>query len=135
MGGWTSSLRAFALVGEVAVAQNRDGRLEAFGWDIHTAIQYIRQVSPGGAWGSWTSLGGSFVGRPIVGVNSDGRIELFARASDKTIQHTWQVVPNADGRRGLHLDANLICHTSDGLVFQLLAVAVPGNRESCGRVT
>jgi hypothetical protein len=77
---------------------NDDGRLEAFVIGSDGALWHIWQLTPGGAWGNWHSLGTpsssvNAIGDPFVAENDDGRLEAFAVGSDDKLWHTWQVTP------------------------------------------
>jgi acylphosphatase len=81
-----------------SVRKNKDGRLEAFNICSDGALWHIWQITPGGVWGSWDSLGmpsDSVVlsAGPIVVENVDGRLEAFVGGLDNAIWHAWQVSP------------------------------------------
>src|SRR6266568_3262216 len=78
--------------------KNDDGRLEVFVTAEYGALWHMWQLTAGGGWGSWSSLGspssleiGSFT--PFVAENDDGRLEAFAVGSDGALWHTWQISP------------------------------------------
>jgi hypothetical protein len=94
------------LNGPLAVASNKDGRLEVFGRKFpgYTII-HNWQAAPNSGWafgdGPWASLGttgsASPTGDPAVGRNGDGRLEVFASAISASsvsyggeVWHTWQ---------------------------------------------
>lgn len=84
-----------------SVRKNKDGRLEAFNICSDGALWHIGQISPGGVWGSWDSLGmpsGSIIlsAGPVVIENTDGRLEAFVGGSDNAFWHTWQVSPGGN---------------------------------------
>ena len=100
---WTSlSNPATATVQSApSVRKNKDGRLEAFNIGSDGALWHIWQMSPGGAWGSWESLGmpsGSVIlsAGPNVVENVDGRLEAFAGGLDNALWHAWQVSPGGN---------------------------------------
>ncbi|HXZ03262.1 MAG TPA: hypothetical protein VEH81_00435 [Ktedonobacteraceae bacterium] len=84
-----------------AVGTNKDGRLEAFNICSDGALWHIWQITPGGEWGSWESLGmpsDSVIlsAGPVVVENTDGRLEAFAGGSDNILWHAWQVTPGGN---------------------------------------
>jgi acylphosphatase len=81
-----------------SVRKNKDGRLEAFNICSDGALWHIWQITPGGVWGSWNSLGmpsDSVIlsTGPLVIENTDGRLEAFVGGSNNALWHTWQVSP------------------------------------------
>jgi hypothetical protein len=91
------------LAANPAVGKNADGRLEAFAWttgvDAVQDLWHIWQTTPGGAWGSWSSLGLPSIilgSESIPGVveNQDGRLEVFATDYIGELWHVWQTAPN-----------------------------------------
>jgi hypothetical protein len=90
----------------VVIALNHAGalnnRLEIFviGNDFPTPHMYhLWQVTPGGGWSPWTSLGGWISPDPSVGQNQDGHLEVFAIGNDvfsgTNVTHSWQTPPGA----------------------------------------
>ena len=84
-----------------SVRKNKDGRLEAFNICSDGALWHIWQITPGGVWGSWDSLGmpsDSVIlsAGPLVIENTDGRLEAFAGGSDNAPWHAWQVSPGGN---------------------------------------
>jgi hypothetical protein len=90
-------------------SQNEDGRLEVFGIGSDQGLWHIWQTTPGGAWGSWFTLGNLQAGNPsiiraTVSKNDDGRLEVFLMIftvdepfgtdPSATIWHIWQTAPN-----------------------------------------
>jgi Zn-dependent metalloprotease len=63
---------------QLAVAQNKDGRLEVFCIGLDDAIYHISQVTPGGDWSSWKPLEGkpstAKTKEPTVGQNDKQRV-------------------------------------------------------------
>lgn len=85
----------------VAVARNRDGRLQVFvarPWSVWTRAQ----VSAGSAtWSGWRYMGANTAGHVpghalAAEMNADGRIELFSVSTGGGIEHIWQEVPGTD---------------------------------------
>jgi hypothetical protein len=84
----------------VAVTANADGRLEIFvrsSSGSGPAIWHAWQLTPGGGWHAWKSLGVAFNGNfnrsPVVGRNADGRLEVFTVDSTNKVEHAYQTVP------------------------------------------
>src|SRR6266568_790517 len=81
-----------------SMAQNADGRLEAFTVGTDGALWHIYQVAPNGKWSSWTPRGKppnlNAINAPIVAQNADGRLEAFTIGSDGALWHVWQTTPN-----------------------------------------
>lgn len=98
---WFSSGRPSASIGNAqfppSLAQNVDGRLEAFTVGTDGALWHIYQVAPNGIWSGWAPLGTPpnvhAVTVPIVGQNADGRLEVFTIGSDGALWHIWQTRP------------------------------------------
>jgi hypothetical protein len=86
-----TALEGVGLRNVVAMGVNADGRLEAFAVGTDLALWHIWQVTPGGVWSAWTSLGGVLTSDPSVGRNADGRLEVFARGTDDALWHISQV--------------------------------------------
>ncbi len=112
--GWSSWQSLGGNVFGVVVAQNQDGRLEAFSIDLPlingTADSlHIWQTTPGGGWSSWESLGGNVSQIAVAqnfrlplrsqgngtGQNQDGRLEVFGISGHGTLLHIWQTAPNS----------------------------------------
>ena len=87
-----------------AIAANADGRFEVVtvGSDgVTGAVWNARQLSPGGGWSGWTSLGTppeqeTVQGRPALARNKDGRLELFVVDPNRAVWHRWQKEPGGD---------------------------------------
>jgi len=88
-----TALTGVGLRGIVDVGINADGRLEAFATGTDSALWHIWQVTPGGGWSGWASLGGILTSDRAVGRNADGRLEVFVRGTDDALWHIWQVSP------------------------------------------
>ena len=75
----------------LGVAQNRDGRLEAFTLQEDGTISHAWQTKSGvNQWSGWITLGGSMSSTPTVTRNRGGSLEAFAVGTDSTLQHAWQ---------------------------------------------
>jgi uncharacterized protein (TIGR03437 family) len=131
--------------GKVSVAENSDGRLEAFARWQDNSLRYSVQTSPGSTqWSGWTSVGGSLASNPVAAVNNDGRLEVFAIGPDTAIWHTQQTAPggaswsawsslggqgagdpaigvNADGRLDVYI------HTTNNSMWHTWQTAPGGN--------
>jgi hypothetical protein len=74
----------------LAMARNKDGRLDVFARGTNNAVWHITQTAPNTG---WSSLGGTFIGDPACGANSDGCLEVFTRGPQRTLWHRWQTSP------------------------------------------
>ena len=103
-GDWTSLGKPQNLYAPspLAVARNLDGRLDVFfvpGLLSHIG-QVTPQITPGGAWSTWTSLDAP-PGEPYVPLNTslaaarnlDGRLEVFVPDTTGILWHILQVNP------------------------------------------
>ena len=101
-GGW-SGWASFGGTGTSfpVVGLNRGGTLDnclevlVIGDDIPVHHMYhLWQLSAGGGWSGWTSLGGYISPDPSLGQNQDGRLEVFAIGNDvfsgSNVTHDWQ---------------------------------------------
>src|SRR5229473_723725 len=97
-GSW-SRLGDAVGVGQIAVGQNADGRLEVFAVDTADHLAWHNwQIAPNGAWYGWEWLrDAKGVGQIAVGKNADGRLEVFATDTAAGLAwHTAQSAPNGD---------------------------------------
>ena len=101
-------------------AKNTDGRLEVFRISSNTSLYHIWQLSAGGAWGNWTSRGGSQLQRNslTVGQNTDGRLEVFVIGGDGAMYSQWQTSAggawsNWTSRGGSQLQRNSLTVTKN----------------------
>src|SRR2546421_245315 len=80
-----------------SIAQNADGRLEAFTIGTDGALWHIWQTTPNGTWSKWASMGlpkaVSITSPPTVEKNKDGRLEVLVSGHDGALWHIWQTVP------------------------------------------
>ena len=79
-----------AMTATPAVVRDSGGSLRVFTIGDDGALWHIRQLTPGGAWSSWSSLGGR-IDMLTVSQNKDGRLEVFARGTNKGLWHIWQI--------------------------------------------
>ncbi|WP_155354850.1 hypothetical protein [Acrocarpospora macrocephala] len=99
VGGWSPWYSMGAPSGHsfgfarVTVGTNRDGRLEVFALGSNLELWHAWQLTAGGAWSGWASLGGQFPREtlPAVGMNADGRLEVFVIGGDGRLWHLWQL--------------------------------------------
>jgi len=85
-------------VRDIAVAKNKDGRLEVFGiQEKHNYIVHKAQKTPdkNGGWGDWKRLGNNVIEIEAI-TDSRGIIHLFAVTKDNILHHNWQKQPNCD---------------------------------------
>lgn len=71
---------------------NADGRLEVFAMDALGGLVHAWQVTAGGAWSEWESLGLVASAAPVVARNGDGRLEIVAVDAGGWLVHRWQVI-------------------------------------------
>jgi hypothetical protein len=69
------------------VGRNADGRLEVLVVGTGFALKHIKQLTPGGAWSEWKSLGGNPFGNPTVVRNQRGRLEAFVTSASGFALH------------------------------------------------
>ena len=88
-GGWSGENSLGGSAKQIAVGQNKDGRLELFYVGTNNALYHNWQTSAGGGWSGENSIGGS--AKQIAdGQNSDGRLEVFYVGTNDAIYHNWQ---------------------------------------------
>ena len=88
-------LPAGALAAAGSAARNANGRIAIAAIAINGGMFVNTQSSPGGSFGGWVGLGGSF---PLdngvaMGTNADNRLEVFTLGADKQVHHAWQATP------------------------------------------
>ena len=99
-----------------AVERNADGRLATFAVGNDCAVYENFQLSPGGGWSGWRSLGGC-IGGGVTGwgANADGRLELYVRGSDNSTPfRNWQTSPGGSWSGWHGLDGAL---STDPVVY------------------
>jgi hypothetical protein len=81
------------LVGDPALVRLGDGRLSVFGTGSDGAIYQSTQVSQGGAWSSYSSLGSPANVRltksPVVAISANGALVVFAQAVNLNDNALW----------------------------------------------
>lgn len=96
------SLRSVDWMPGIAVAANRDGRLEAFGRSfLNSDYRHSWQQRPGSPNWTWPEMFDTrrrFLSIPVVAQNADGRLEVFgiAEGPNRTLGsllHNWQITP------------------------------------------
>lgn len=75
------------------VAQNADGRIEAFAVTADGKVYQRWQVKPNGGWAEW-KLVGNGIRQLSAARNLDGRLETFAIGTDNALYQRWQLAPN-----------------------------------------
>jgi ligand-binding sensor domain-containing protein/signal transduction histidine kinase len=115
LGGW--------LWPDIAVANQADGRLEAFAVDrVTRLLRYKWQTAPNHPdfdWTTWITVGDSGMFRPpaCVAQNADGRLEIFAvDAESGLVRHVWEKSTNGAWSRWADLGPKLepgLCVTKD----------------------
>lgn len=102
-GSWHAfaSLSGSSFQGPPVASINSDGTLAVFDIATNGHLYVDTQVTPGGAWTGWTSLGapgGGLYGGPgylAVGQNANGRLEAFVLGvSQAGVWHIWQKTPS-----------------------------------------
>ncbi|MEW9527244.1 hypothetical protein [Microbispora sp. NPDC049125] len=81
----------------VAIANDEDGRIEAFTVNSNGTIQQMWQLAKNGGWSGWNKLG-TLTGFTRSGLgagrNKDGRLEVVAIRGAGQPYHIWQTVKN-----------------------------------------
>ena len=78
----------------VAVAMNRDGRLEVFIINDPGDCWHASQTTAGGAWSSWGQMGSGLTGTPAAAQNQAVAWRFSPRqAGTNSIMHIWQTSP------------------------------------------
>jgi hypothetical protein len=92
----TQDTSTILMAGPIWTIQNCDGRWEDFRVADNRSVEHRFQLSPGGTWSGWSSLGGSLLHGDLgVGRNTDCRIEVFGVGDDHAVWTTWQTRPSA----------------------------------------
>src|SRR6266508_3213200 len=99
---FSSGVAAQGLMTEssLAVGENADGRLEVFAVGPDRALRHNWQLTPGGSWSGWASLGGVIVGSTAVARDDNGRLVVFTEGTDRALWHKWQLTPGGDSWSG-----------------------------------
>jgi hypothetical protein len=94
-------LQSPAVVSDLTIARNSDGRLELFALAASDGSQYvvhIWQQSPNGAWVSgWANLqNGEFIAASMmIGTNQSGTLEVFV-INNGSLSHCYQLTPGGN---------------------------------------
>src|SRR6266545_1638408 len=96
---FSSGVAAQGLMTEssLAVGENADGRLEVFAVGPDRALRHNWQLTPGGSWSGWASLGGVIVGSPAVARDDSGSLVVFVRGTNDAVWLKWQLTPGSSG--------------------------------------
>ena len=78
----------------MAVAQNPDGRLEAFAISTDKKAYRVTQTEPNGKWGKWQDFSDEISKNLKVNQNQDGRLTIFGVGSGKKLYQAWQTKLN-----------------------------------------
>jgi hypothetical protein len=82
------------------VMTNSDGRLELFCLGSDKSLYHKWQLTPGGAWSGWASLGGK-LRQFSVSQNKDGRLEAFCVGyRNDLFYNNWQLAPGSNSWTG-----------------------------------
>lgn len=81
-------------IGNPAVTQDADGRLEVFARNTDYSLEHAAQRPHVSGWFNAESLGGYLISNPVAAQDADGRLEIFARDRNDVLQHIWQTAPN-----------------------------------------
>ena len=83
---------------QIAVAQNKDGRLEIFyvgtNNDLYHNWQIQPSVSDNANWAGETRFPKDSVSQIAVAQNKDGRLEIFYVGTNNDLYHNWQIQPS-----------------------------------------
>jgi subtilisin family serine protease len=74
------------------VAQNKDGRFEAFMANANGVYDKWQKAINSG-WSGWVGRGGPVRNPVITASDFDGRLEVFGTSSNGTLYHAWQTSP------------------------------------------
>jgi hypothetical protein len=82
--------------GRIWEIQNCDGRYEDFRVADNNSAEHRYQLSVGGPWTGWSTLGGTLIfGDLGASRNGDCKIEVFGTGTDFAVWTTWQTNPGA----------------------------------------
>jgi F5/8 type C domain len=129
-GGWASLGNPPLPDGQLAVANEADGRLAVFFRSPNGTVAAIRQKTPNGSWGAWSAplaTGGDVIGLAVA-KDGDGRLHVLSMGTYDTpaVIDVAQTAPNGGWAAPVPLPAaGLVDHLSTGCVH---AVANPDGR-------
>jgi hypothetical protein len=84
------------MIGDPAVANNADNRLETFVHGTDNRLWHgYQEGGPTGVWRRWFTLGHQIVGNPAATRGPQGRLHVFARGTDNALWHLYQEPPGA----------------------------------------
>ena len=78
--------------------RNCDNRMEDFKLALDNSVVHRWQLTPGGTWSAWYSLGGQILYYEINGFrNGDCKIEIFGVGTNLAMFTAWQIGANGAG--------------------------------------
>jgi hypothetical protein len=78
----------------IAAASNRDGRPEAFYFDVRARLHHVWEVTPNSFTWSKEGFFGTVANDVAVAANADGRLEVFyVTERQQALVHRWQLSP------------------------------------------
>ncbi|WP_133794342.1 hypothetical protein [Actinokineospora alba] len=96
------SVTTATAAGTIVGMQNCDGRWEEFTIAPAGDLIHRYQVSPGGGWSSWSSLGGWLMYSVDVARNTNCTLEVFGIGGGDQMYHIWQQAGGPGGWSGWH---------------------------------
>lgn len=92
--GWTQ-LSGGGTIASPSVTRDGSGNLgvAVVGGAATTTPFYAVQMSPGGSWSGWLSLGGGLLWAPTASTNSSGLVELLGVGGGNAGYRNWQIAP------------------------------------------
>jgi surface antigen len=116
-GSWQGFASMPGYFTSIAVARNKDGRLEAIGANSHlpdgtSNVSHTWQTTAGGAWSGWTNLLSGYLTSVGATTNLDGRLEVFGVNThtpdgNNNTFHAWQVTAGGSWQSWAALPAYL----------------------------
>jgi hypothetical protein len=129
-GGWASLGNPPLPDGQIAAANEADGRLTVVFRSPNGTVAAIRQKAPNGSWGTWSAplaTGGDVIGLAVANDGS-GRLHILSMGTYDTpaVIDVAETAPNGDWAAPVQLPAaSLVDHLSTGCLH---AVANPDGR-------
>jgi hypothetical protein len=81
---------------QIAVAENKDGRVEIFYVGTNNDLYHNWETLPGGTdWFGETRFPNDSAKQIAVGQNADGRLEIFYVGTNNGLYHNWQTSPSS----------------------------------------
>jgi hypothetical protein len=92
----TAGIRIPLVTGTAPTVTNCDGRQEQFQLGAGNHLYHRYQITPGGSWSGWYSLGGYLISARIGAVrNSNCHLEAFGVGYGYAMWHIWQTHPGS----------------------------------------